>query len=582
MEDDGFMEYLLQPEEQQEQPKDELNESYASHQEGLLEASEVHYRHSKVIARRIANIRIAAKEAKAGETVTLERDVAVEAAIDKAEELLQKFAINEAEETEVVQEEKEPVVEMPSSSKSEETSNTQGRPDGWSSNEHDNADDLEARAEAAVKNGDTATKLPDRVVIISKKAATEEGIVNKTANKAEGKKVADLVGTDHPRKIGNRQEADVNDTLEAVRNLYQYETDDTKQSSVAKPRYAENKLASPVLKKEKLIGYGGSAIQGLKTSAAKRVDCSNCPLDTWLDAIVKVESRPEAECSPDARKTKTDDKVALVEEVVVVKAVQEKDAARLDYGKENLLAEVSPEIKDERLEVEVGSAKEHADRGERLVAETRAEVFRKYMEELDQFSDCNRKSLVEVRKSMGFRRQESILKVVPVEVIIEEAILITSVIIHHDIKRVHGPLVGAELVKLDVAKGPTILKSIEMENVLIAKKVVTVQTRREELEDYLRGVELHLQNLRKSLETVVEVVKVEAAAVSVVEETVEVRADQVTDTVERLTKNDLDTEQTEDNTIERPVDDCNKEDDYGYDEQSFEEELSLTMVTGEV
>ena len=55
------------------------------------------------------------------------------------------------------------------------------------------------------------------------------------------------------------------------------------------------------------------------------------------------------------------------------------------------------------------------------------------------------------------------------------------------------------------------------------------------------------------------------------------KADQVTDTVERLVKNDLDTEQTEDNTIERPVDDCDKEDDYGYDEQSFEEELSLRM-----
>ena len=49
--------------------------------------------------------------------------------------------------------------------------------------------------------------------------------MNKTANKAEDKKVADLVGTDHPRKIGNRQEADVNDTLEAVRNLYEYETE---------------------------------------------------------------------------------------------------------------------------------------------------------------------------------------------------------------------------------------------------------------------------------------------------------------------------------------------------------------------
>ena len=110
---------------------------------------------ANVIASRIANIKTAAKEAKVGETVTLERDVAVEAAIDKAEELLQKFALNEAEETEVIQEEKEPVVEMPSSSKSEETSNTQGRPDGWSSNERDNADDLEARAEAAAKNGDT-------------------------------------------------------------------------------------------------------------------------------------------------------------------------------------------------------------------------------------------------------------------------------------------------------------------------------------------------------------------------------------------------------------------------------------------
>ena len=152
------------------------------------------------------------------------------------------------------------------------------------------------------------------------------------------------------------------------------------------------------------------------------MDCSNCPLDTWLDVIVKVESSPEAEFSPDARKTKTDDKVALVEEVIVVKAVQEKDAARLDYGKENLLAEVSPEIKDERLEVEVGSAKEHADKGERLVTETRAEAFRKYMEELDRFSDCNRKSLVEVRKSMEFRRQESIVKVVPVEVVKEETV----------------------------------------------------------------------------------------------------------------------------------------------------------------
>ena len=42
-------------------------------------------------------------------------------------------------------------------------------------------------------------------------------------------------------------------------------------------------------------------------------------------------------------------------------------------------------------------------------------------------------------------------------------------------------------------------------------QVVKVQTRREELEHYLRGVELHLEELEKSLETNVEVKEGEAA-----------------------------------------------------------------------
>ena len=52
-----------------------------------------------------------------------------------------------------------------------------------------------------------------------------------------------------------------------------------------------------------------------------------------------------------------------------------------------------------------------------------------------------------------------------------------------------------------------------MEDVLTAKEVVTVQTRREELDRLPAGVELHLENLRKSLETIVKVMKEEATAV---------------------------------------------------------------------
>ena len=97
-------------------------------------------------------------------------------------------------------------------------------------------------------------------------------------------------------------------------------------------------------------------------------------------------------------------------------------------------------------------------------------------------------------------------------------------------------------------------------------------------------MELHLENLRKSLKTNVEVKEGEAATVNdnlVAKtsplqhvETVKVKAGRKTDVERKLEENDLDAKRTGKDE-EGLTNDCNDDDDYGYDEQEFEEVLSV-------
>ena len=139
--------------------------------------------------------------------------------------------------------------------KSEEVSNTHGRPDRWCSNEHNNANGLKAQEETAVKIGDC--QIVHHNVKLSK-----IGDMATKSNCQTGK--TPLSGAQGPRLQECRDSSQtVGDTATELPDMEVGIVNETAKK-------VDDKLEADDSKQE------------LETSAAIGVDCCNYPLDTWM------------------------------------------------------------------------------------------------------------------------------------------------------------------------------------------------------------------------------------------------------------------------------------------------------------